>query len=82
MAFFTVLPTADADLLFLPKSPAKRDVLVIDLSAFDAGTLSSRLVVLPELAECIPLSNDAPLPLRGVPKGDETTLTCAVQHYN
>ena len=68
MALFIVLPTDDADLLFFPNSPAKREVLVIDFNALDAGTLSSRLVVLPELAECIPLSNDAPLPLRGVPK--------------
>ena len=69
VAFLIVLATAEADLLFFPKRPAKRDELAMDLSALDAGTLSSRLVVLPELAECIPLSSDAPLPRRGVPVG-------------
>ena len=51
------------DFCFLPKSLLNVPVLETLLSLCVLGD-SSRLVVLPELVEIIPLSNDPPLPRR------------------
>ena len=62
-----LLLALEDDLLLFPNKPANLDVLKAGFKALDAWTLSSLLVVLPELAECIPLSSDPPLPRRIVP---------------
>ncbi len=73
--------TADADLLFLPKSPANLEEDAMERRARagagtgspgveETGAAISPLVVLPELAECIPLSSDAPLPRRTGPAAE------------